>query len=103
MFKREVGPSNDVVDQEGPRAKRRKNNGNVEDVTMSDPTAQTDDENGGATGGSPSRETAKAQGLELWHIIKNAVNKECVTSYYIFPKLRVAVANFLNHFRFFNF
>lgn len=76
MSKREHGQTTEVG--EGSLPKRRKEAPGEEssdvDITMTESIGPV--VNGNGRGGSGSEETTKAQGLRLWQIVKDAVNKE---------------------------
>jgi chromatin structure-remodeling complex subunit RSC4 len=79
MSKRELGLSNGALAVEGPRIKRRKETAATTsdlDVSMSDPIAPGAEQNGQA--GGEGDDVVKEQGLKLWQIVKDAMNKECV-------------------------
>lgn len=77
MLKRELTQTALNLVELGPRNKKRKDEqASSDDVKMSDGTA-----NGDIQGDGESKEKVKQQGLELWHVIKDAVNKECVRAY----------------------
>lgn len=64
-----------------PRSKRRRDTKSEEqDVTMADATSAGAEDEGDAGSAAPeqSKEEVKEQGLKLWHLVKDAVNKECV-------------------------
>ena len=68
MSKRELDHSGIAVDAQHSPAKRHKDDaGEVLDVTLSDPPTA-----------AAAAVDVKEQGLQLWNVIKNAVNKECV-------------------------
>lgn len=75
-MKREIDLSDAVTAAEGSRPKRRKEGvGTQVDMDASMATVgsnETDD------GGQEEPESVKEQGLRLWQIVKDAVNKECV-------------------------
>jgi chromatin structure-remodeling complex subunit RSC4 len=84
-----------------PRTKRRKDTKSVEkeDVPMDDATTSPV-ENGGQANGV-SNEEVKEQGLALWQIVKDVVDKECVRgncdsrrllSFYLLPHLTYATS-----------
>ena len=83
MSKRELGKLASVVDVDAPRAKRRKE-APPQDEKKPDTDMDTD-----ATGGASMKreqedpanmEQVREQGLKLWQAVKDAVDKECVTS-----------------------
>lgn len=81
------------VDVDAPRAKRRKEapatpstspNDKKDPETLNTTVeAQQDDENTGNA--SEDKETVRERGLQLWQTLKDAVNKECVTSSLTIP------------------
>jgi hypothetical protein len=74
MLKRELTQTATNLVPLGPRNKKRKDeHASSDDVKMSDGTANGDIQDDGDL-----KEKMKKQGLELWHVIKDAVNKECV-------------------------
>ena len=85
MVKREARMS---VDEDSPRSKRRKEtppNGTAdEDVEMADVDAGAssghEDGEDGEEGPTMSAEEVAEEGLKVWHTVKDAVDKECVTS-----------------------
>ncbi|KAF8641083.1 hypothetical protein AX17_000727 [Amanita inopinata Kibby_2008] len=77
MVKRDIEESDVAAAAEGSRPKRRKEGAGAlpdVDTSMADVSA-VGDEGGGQTG-SMKTETVKEQGLRLWQIVKDAVNKE---------------------------
>lgn len=63
-----------------PRSKRRRDTKSEEqDVTITDAISTAEDE-GEVVSAAPvqSKEEVREQGLKLWHLVKDAVNKECV-------------------------
>lgn len=73
-----------------PRSKRRRDTKSEEqDVTMADAISTAAEDEGEAISAAPtqSKEEVKEQGLKLWYLVKDAVNKECVrgtaVSYYV--------------------
>ena len=83
MSKRELGKLAIVVDVDAPRAKRRreaapqdekKPNGDLDLDATSGATVKREHED------SANPEQVKEQGLKLWQTVKDAVDKECVTS-----------------------
>lgn len=76
MMKREIDLSDAASAAEGSRHKRRKEGvGTLADV---DASMDTIGPNEMGQGGQGEPESAKEQGLRLWQIVKDAVNKECV-------------------------
>jgi hypothetical protein len=74
MLKRELTQTATNLVALGPRNKKRKDeHASSDDIKMSDGMANGDVQDGGEL-----KEKVKQQGLELWHVIKDAVNKECV-------------------------
>ena len=75
------------VDVDAPRAKRRRdapattstspNGKHAADATHATGGANGDGESGGT---GESREVVREKGLQVWQSLKDAVNKECVTS-----------------------
>jgi hypothetical protein len=82
MSKRELGKLASVVDVDAPRAKRRREAAPQEEKK---PDADMDLDATGETNVKQEQDVAtkvvqaKEQGLRLWHIVKDAVDKECVT------------------------
>jgi hypothetical protein len=83
MSKRELGKLASVVDVDAPRAKRRREAA-PQDEKKPDPDLDLD-----ATSGvgvkreqedPANSKQVKEQGLKLWQTVKDAVDKECVTS-----------------------
>jgi hypothetical protein len=80
MSKRELGKLASVVDVDAPRAKRRR-----EAVPQEEKKPDVDvDVTGEANVKREQEDTTKLeqvkeQGLKLWHTVKDAVDKECVT------------------------
>jgi hypothetical protein len=74
MSKRELGQSNGATTVEGPRVKRRKETTSDQDVSMSDPIESGAEQN--VQVGSEGEKVVKEQGLTLWQVVKDAVNKE---------------------------
>ncbi len=83
MSKRELGKLASVVDVDAPRAKRRR------EVAPQDEKKPDADMDLDATSGAgvkreqedpASLEQVKEQGLKLWQTVKDAVDKECVTT-----------------------
>jgi hypothetical protein len=78
VMKREIEQA-DGVAAEGSRPKRRKEGaGNSSDTEMPAGVAANGNEGSGQIGEGLTTETVKDQGLRLWQIVKDAVNKECV-------------------------
>jgi hypothetical protein len=83
MSKRELGKLASVVDVDAPRAKRRK-----EAAPQDEKKPDADLELDATSGAGVKREQeepanleqVKEQGLKLWQTVKDAVDKECVTS-----------------------
>jgi len=99
MSKRELGKLASVVDVDAPRAKRRR-----EAAPQDEKKPDADIDLDGTSGAGVKREQedpanleqVKEQGLKLWQTVKDAVDKECVTS----PALRPSCARcllFINH------
>ena len=64
-----------------PRSKRRRDTKSEEqDVAMADAISTAAEDEGEAINPGPtqSKEEVKEQGLKLWYLVKDAVNKECV-------------------------
>jgi chromatin structure-remodeling complex subunit RSC4 len=86
MSKRELGKLAIVVDVDAPRAKRRRE-APPQDEKKPDP-ADLDLDPDATSGAGVKREQedpatlkqVKEQGLKLWQTVKDAVDKECVTS-----------------------
>lgn len=82
-MKRELGVSASSVEVDGPRAKRRRNvsgdSGTIEDVAMADGAASSEQDIKG--NGDVNVDEVREEGLKVWQVLKNAVNKECVTLY----------------------
>ncbi len=86
MAKREVVANMEV---DAPRAKRRKDahaetpTNDDDDVDMADAGGSSDhEEEEGAEEGAEVEfgvEEVAEKGLQVWHAVKNAVNKECVS------------------------
>ena len=90
MARREVAANMDV---DGPRTKRRKDahaetptKEEEEDVEMGDAGASSDREDGDDEHDEErvevemSVEEVAEKGLQVWHAVKNAVSKECVST-----------------------
>ena len=94
MSKRELGKLASVVDVDAPRAKRRREAA-PQDEKKADPDLDLD----ATSGAGVKREQedpanlkqVKEQGLKLWQTVKDAVDKECVTS----PVLRSPLRSLL--------
>lgn len=73
MSKRELERLAVVVDADAPRAKRRR------EITTEEKPDVQNAETTRATVSSEERAKAKEEGLRLWQVVKDAVDKECVT------------------------
>lgn len=100
MSKRELGKLAIVVDVDAPRAKRRREAA-PQDVKKPDPDMDLDLDATGEAGVKREQEDpanlkqVKEQGLKLWQTVKDAVDKECVTSLVLRPCARCLL--FINH------
>lgn len=83
MSKRELGKLASVVDVDAPRAKRRREAA-PQDEKKPDPDLDLDGTNRAGVKQEQedpaSLKQVKEQGLKLWQTVKDAVDKECVTS-----------------------
>lgn len=100
MSKRELGKLAIVVDVDAPRAKRRREAA-PQDEKKPDPDMDLDATSG--TGVKREQEDpanlkqVKEQGLKLWQTVKDAVDKECVTSPVLCPPALAPCSLFINH------